>query len=183
MTRCFLVSEGVSRRWWSATSAEENSWENCEFTSKLFSPLCFYYHPTLCYKNRLLMSLIWLTGRQFKKHLIHGVFFFFARRLVATLTLLSKKLQCYKITLECAQKNVEFYKKLGYTPSEETYMQCRFFDWVLQGRYGAYGSRRPSSRWPDARFTLLLRQFPLNNEQRLIKKTKQTKKQTKTPNL
>ncbi|MCI4382960.1 hypothetical protein PGIGA_G00020920, partial [Pangasianodon gigas] len=48
--------------------------------------------------------------------------------LVATLTLLSKKLQCYKITLECAQKNVEFYKKLGYTPSEETYMQCRFFD-------------------------------------------------------
>ncbi|KAK2843077.1 hypothetical protein Q7C36_011292 [Tachysurus vachellii] len=48
--------------------------------------------------------------------------------LVATLTLLSKKLQCYKITLECSQKNVEFYKKLGYTPSEETYMQCRFFE-------------------------------------------------------
>lgn len=49
-------------------------------------------------------------------------------RLVVTLTLLSKKLQCYKITLECAQKNVEFYKKLGYASSEETYMQCRFFD-------------------------------------------------------
>ncbi|KAK3563525.1 hypothetical protein QTP86_030384 [Hemibagrus guttatus] len=48
--------------------------------------------------------------------------------LVATLTLLSQKLQCYKITLECSQKNVEFYKKLGYTSSEETYMQCRFFD-------------------------------------------------------
>ncbi|XP_026855729.1 glucosamine 6-phosphate N-acetyltransferase isoform X2 [Electrophorus electricus] len=48
--------------------------------------------------------------------------------LVSTLTLLSRKLQCYKITLECSQKNVEFYKKLGYTASEETYMQCRFFD-------------------------------------------------------
>ncbi|GAA6101922.1 glucosamine 6-phosphate N-acetyltransferase isoform X1, partial [Tachysurus ichikawai] len=49
-------------------------------------------------------------------------------RLVTTLTLLSKKLQCYKITLECSQKNVEFYKKLDYTASEETYMQCRFFE-------------------------------------------------------
>ncbi|KAI4881599.1 hypothetical protein NFI96_021525, partial [Prochilodus magdalenae] len=48
--------------------------------------------------------------------------------LVSTLTLLSKKLQCYKITLECAEKNVEFYKKFGYVPSDETYMQCRFFD-------------------------------------------------------
>ncbi|XP_076834703.1 glucosamine 6-phosphate N-acetyltransferase [Brachyhypopomus gauderio] len=48
--------------------------------------------------------------------------------LVSTLTLLSKKLQCYKITLECSQKNVEFYKKFGYSASEESYMQCRFFD-------------------------------------------------------
>uniref|UniRef100_A0A8B9KCD1 Glucosamine 6-phosphate N-acetyltransferase n=1 Tax=Astyanax mexicanus TaxID=7994 RepID=A0A8B9KCD1_ASTMX len=48
--------------------------------------------------------------------------------LVSTLTLLSRKLQCYKITLECAENNVDFYKKFGYSPSEETYMQCRFFD-------------------------------------------------------
>uniref|UniRef100_A0A3B1KAE1 Glucosamine 6-phosphate N-acetyltransferase n=1 Tax=Astyanax mexicanus TaxID=7994 RepID=A0A3B1KAE1_ASTMX len=48
--------------------------------------------------------------------------------LVSTLTLLSRKLQCYKITLECAESNVDFYKKFGYSPSEETYMQCRFFD-------------------------------------------------------
>lgn len=76
------------------------------------------------------------------------------RRLVATLTLLSKKLQCYKITLECAQKNVEFYKKLGYAPSEETYMQCRFFDWVLQGCRQTRGSGYPNSQ------RLFLHRFP-----------------------
>ncbi|XP_068597146.1 glucosamine 6-phosphate N-acetyltransferase [Brachionichthys hirsutus] len=48
--------------------------------------------------------------------------------LVSTLTLLSKKLNCYKITLECAPQNVAFYQKCGYDPSSETYMQCRFFD-------------------------------------------------------
>uniref|UniRef100_A0A3Q3EN63 Glucosamine 6-phosphate N-acetyltransferase n=1 Tax=Labrus bergylta TaxID=56723 RepID=A0A3Q3EN63_9LABR len=48
--------------------------------------------------------------------------------LVSTLTLLSKKLNCYKITLECATKNVTFYQKFGYTASDETYMQCRFSD-------------------------------------------------------
>ncbi|XP_019935593.1 glucosamine 6-phosphate N-acetyltransferase [Paralichthys olivaceus] len=48
--------------------------------------------------------------------------------LVSTLTLLSKKLNCYKITLECAPKNVAFYQKFSYGASEDTYMQCRFFD-------------------------------------------------------
>ncbi|XP_018582792.1 glucosamine 6-phosphate N-acetyltransferase [Scleropages formosus] len=48
--------------------------------------------------------------------------------LVSTLTLLSKKLDCYKITLECAPNNVAFYKKFGYSASNETYMQFRFFD-------------------------------------------------------
>ncbi|XP_060923935.1 glucosamine 6-phosphate N-acetyltransferase isoform X2 [Limanda limanda] len=48
--------------------------------------------------------------------------------LVSTLTLLSKKLNCYKITLECAPKNVAFYQKFAYGASEETYMQCRFSD-------------------------------------------------------
>lgn len=56
------------------------------------------------------------------------------RRLVSALTLLSKKLNCYKTTLECSDKNVAFYQKFGYNPSNETYMQCRFFDW---------GRRRP----------------------------------------
>uniref|UniRef100_A0A673BWN1 Glucosamine 6-phosphate N-acetyltransferase n=1 Tax=Sphaeramia orbicularis TaxID=375764 RepID=A0A673BWN1_9TELE len=46
----------------------------------------------------------------------------------STLLLLSKKLDCYKITLECAPKNVAFYQKFGYKASDETYMQCRFFD-------------------------------------------------------
>lgn len=48
--------------------------------------------------------------------------------LVSALTLLSKKLNCYKITLECAPNNVAFYQKFGYTASHETYMQCRFSD-------------------------------------------------------
>ncbi|XP_072236407.1 glucosamine 6-phosphate N-acetyltransferase [Leuresthes tenuis] len=48
--------------------------------------------------------------------------------LVSTLTLLSKKLNCYKITLECASKNVAFYQKFGYGSSDDTYMQLRFFD-------------------------------------------------------
>lgn len=49
-------------------------------------------------------------------------------RLVSALTLLGKKLNCYKVTLECAAKNVAFYQKFGYTASDESYMQCRFFD-------------------------------------------------------
>lgn len=48
--------------------------------------------------------------------------------LVSTLTLLGKKLQCYKVTLECSKTNVEFYKKFGYSVSDESYMQCRFFE-------------------------------------------------------
>ncbi|XP_027716913.1 glucosamine 6-phosphate N-acetyltransferase isoform X2 [Vombatus ursinus] len=46
--------------------------------------------------------------------------------LLSTLTLLSKKLNCYKITLECLPQNVGFYKKFGYTVSEENYMYHRF---------------------------------------------------------
>ncbi|KAJ3593717.1 hypothetical protein NHX12_006051 [Muraenolepis orangiensis] len=39
-----------------------------------------------------------------------------------------KKLDCYKITLECAPKNVAFYHKFGYASSDDSYMQRRFFD-------------------------------------------------------
>ncbi|OXB64078.1 hypothetical protein ASZ78_001698 [Callipepla squamata] len=48
--------------------------------------------------------------------------------LTSTLTLLSKRLNCYKITLECLPKNVAFYKKFGYLVSEENYMFQRFFN-------------------------------------------------------
>ncbi|XP_075471227.1 glucosamine 6-phosphate N-acetyltransferase [Ascaphus truei] len=48
--------------------------------------------------------------------------------LLSTLTLLSKKLDCYKITLECKAGNVAFYEKFGYAASDETYMQSRFSD-------------------------------------------------------
>ncbi|XP_039176655.1 glucosamine 6-phosphate N-acetyltransferase isoform X2 [Crotalus tigris] len=48
--------------------------------------------------------------------------------LMSTLTLLSKRLNCYKITLECMPKNVAFYTKFGYLVSEENYMCLRFFN-------------------------------------------------------
>ncbi|XP_020666963.3 glucosamine 6-phosphate N-acetyltransferase isoform X1 [Pogona vitticeps] len=48
--------------------------------------------------------------------------------LMSTLTLLSKRLNCYKITLECLPKNVAFYEKFGYLVSEENYMYQRFFN-------------------------------------------------------
>ncbi|XP_043930335.1 glucosamine 6-phosphate N-acetyltransferase isoform X1 [Protopterus annectens] len=48
--------------------------------------------------------------------------------LMSVLTLLSKKLGCYKITLECLPKNVAFYEKFGYSSSAEVYMQKRFLD-------------------------------------------------------
>ncbi|KAM4690390.1 glucosamine 6-phosphate N-acetyltransferase [Rhinophrynus dorsalis] len=48
--------------------------------------------------------------------------------LLSVLTLLSKHLDCYKVTLECKPKNVAFYEKFGYVSSDETYMQRRFFD-------------------------------------------------------
>ena len=42
--------------------------------------------------------------------------------LLSTLTLLSKKLSYYKITLDCLPQNAGFYKKLAYTVTEENYM-------------------------------------------------------------
>ncbi|XP_060609180.2 glucosamine 6-phosphate N-acetyltransferase [Anolis sagrei] len=48
--------------------------------------------------------------------------------LMSTLRLLSKRLNCYKITLECLPKNVAFYEKIGYSVSEENYMCQRFFN-------------------------------------------------------
>lgn len=72
----------------------------------------------------------WFVLVYFKSSLLS--FFPLPSRLVSALTLLSKKLNCYKITLECAPKNVAFYQKFGYSASDETYMQCRFSDWGQQ---------------------------------------------------
>uniref|UniRef100_A0A8C5P4M8 Glucosamine 6-phosphate N-acetyltransferase n=1 Tax=Jaculus jaculus TaxID=51337 RepID=A0A8C5P4M8_JACJA len=42
---------------------------------------------------------------------------------LSTHNLLSKKLNCYKIALECLPQNVGFYKKFGYTVSEKNMCQ------------------------------------------------------------
>ncbi|XP_069074980.1 glucosamine 6-phosphate N-acetyltransferase [Pleurodeles waltl] len=46
--------------------------------------------------------------------------------LLSVLTLLGRRLGCYKTTLECKPHNVPFYQKFGFSPSEEIYMQNRF---------------------------------------------------------
>jgi len=45
--------------------------------------------------------------------------------LVETMTLLGKALGCYKVSLECADKNVRFYEGLGFKV-DERYMVRRF---------------------------------------------------------
>lgn len=86
----------------------------------------------LSFKNTWLIQeyCIFFQGICIKSKCFNVVFCLVFFRLVSTLTLLSKKLQCYKVTLECAPKNVEFYKKFGYSTSDDTYMQCRFFEWI-----------------------------------------------------
>lgn len=46
--------------------------------------------------------------------------------LVESCTALSKKLGCYKTSLECSVKNSPFYGKMGYEASFEKYMVKRF---------------------------------------------------------
>lgn len=46
--------------------------------------------------------------------------------IVTACTELSKKLGCYKTTLECSEKNKPFYEKIGYQQSFEKYMVLRF---------------------------------------------------------
>ncbi|XP_039263823.1 glucosamine 6-phosphate N-acetyltransferase-like [Styela clava] len=46
--------------------------------------------------------------------------------ILAVVTALSKKLTCYKTTLECKVENIGFYQIFGYVPDEEKFMQCRF---------------------------------------------------------
>jgi glucosamine-phosphate N-acetyltransferase len=46
--------------------------------------------------------------------------------LVETLTLLSEKLGCYKISLECKDENVKFYESFGYNPDGQRFLVQRF---------------------------------------------------------
>ncbi|KAK2161350.1 hypothetical protein LSH36_118g03015 [Paralvinella palmiformis] len=48
--------------------------------------------------------------------------------LVETLTLLGKEVGCYKMSLECKEDNVRFYKCFGYTPDGQYFMVQRFSD-------------------------------------------------------
>ena len=52
--------------------------------------------------------------------------FFFQISILGLVTKLSKKLGCYKCTLECTEENRPFYEKFGYVKDSEHYMQLRF---------------------------------------------------------
>jgi len=48
--------------------------------------------------------------------------------ILGLVTKLSKKLGCYKCTLECTEENRPFYEKFAYVKDAEHYMQLRFRD-------------------------------------------------------
>lgn len=48
--------------------------------------------------------------------------------LVDAVTLLGKAVGCYKISLECKDDNVPFYKAFGFAPDEQLFMVQRFKD-------------------------------------------------------
>ena len=52
----------------------------------------------------------------------------FGKLILGILTVLSKKLNCYKTTLECTKENVDFYGIFGYKEDPEKFMQLRFRD-------------------------------------------------------
>ena len=52
----------------------------------------------------------------------------FGKLVLGILTALSKKLNCYKTTLECKEENVDFYGIFGYKEDPEKFMQLRFRD-------------------------------------------------------
>lgn len=105
--------------------AEGSSWANCESRHCFGLSLIFQILSNMSKESSIfwIVYILWFLLLKLFTSLLYP------NRLVSTLTLLSKKLNCYKITLECAPKNVAFYQKFGYSASDETYMQCRFFDW------------------------------------------------------
>lgn len=48
--------------------------------------------------------------------------------ILGLVTTLSKKLGCYKTTLECKTENLPFYEKFHYKKDAEHFMQLRFRD-------------------------------------------------------
>lgn len=52
----------------------------------------------------------------------------FGKLVLAVVTALSKKLNCYKTTLECKVENIDFYNKFKYKEDPEKFMQRRFRD-------------------------------------------------------
>lgn len=57
----------------------------------------------------------------------HGFFFFY--RLLDVLTILSQKVDCYKVSLECKDEVVKFYQQFGFDKEEgQNYMVQRFHE-------------------------------------------------------
>ena len=48
--------------------------------------------------------------------------------IVELLTVLSRELHCYKVTLDCKEEIQDFYKKFGYVNEGQVYLSKRFFD-------------------------------------------------------
>ncbi|EDV19487.1 uncharacterized protein TRIADDRAFT_33438, partial [Trichoplax adhaerens] len=51
-----------------------------------------------------------------------------AKILVGSMVLLSEKVDCYKLTLECTEDYMPFYQKFGLATNQSRYMQKKFFD-------------------------------------------------------
>lgn len=48
--------------------------------------------------------------------------------MIESLRLLSIKLGCYKLSLDCEEKNRPFYEKFGFKHGSTLFLQLRFFD-------------------------------------------------------
>jgi glucosamine-phosphate N-acetyltransferase len=51
-----------------------------------------------------------------------------AKLMIETLRLFSIKLGCYKLTLDCEEKNRPFYEKFGFKHGSTLFLQMRFFE-------------------------------------------------------
>ena len=57
------------------------------------------------------------------------MYFSLLLRIVETLTLLGKQHGCYKMSLECADRNIQFYEHFGYKKDEgNNFMVQRYKD-------------------------------------------------------
>jgi len=65
-----------------------------------------------------------LARGQVELEALYGTCFTF--RLVLTAKKLARKLECYKLTLECEKDKIPFYEKFGFRNNECFYMVQRF---------------------------------------------------------